>query len=184
MASNDNVFLTNRRLLLAGAAAIGACSPLAKSGGARPPRNELETANAALVTNFCAAWSKRDVDVLIPYLANDFVYQMFEGRPDLIGIEAFRKEIGPFLKNLARVQWDILRTEVIGQLVINERVDHFIAPPGGRTMHFPIAGLFVVKNSKIVLWRDYSLPGGKPDVRIEPPAPAATAAPDLFGTPH
>jgi limonene-1,2-epoxide hydrolase len=172
MTPNDNRFLTNRRLLLASAAALSACSSLAKPGAARPARSELEMANAKLVTDFCADWSKRDAEALIPYLANDFVYQMFEGRPDLIGIEAFRKEVGPFLTNLARVQWDILRTEVIGQLVINERVDHFIAPPGGRTMHFPIAGLFVVKNAKIVLWRDYSLPGGKPDVHVEKPAPA------------
>ena len=44
----------------------------------------------------------------------------------------------------------------------------FIAKPGARSMHFQIAGLFVVKNSKIELWRDYSLPGGNARMEIEP----------------
>jgi limonene-1,2-epoxide hydrolase len=163
----ENAFITNRRHLLAGASVLGACSLLPRDDQRASGRNELELANEKLVGNFCADWSKRDVEALVPYLASEFVYQMFEGRPDLVGPEAFRKEIGPFLRNLATVRWDILRSEAIGPLVINERVDHFIAPPGGRTMHFPIAGLFVVRNQKIVLWRDYSMPGGKPAVGIQ-----------------
>ena len=158
---------TRRGLLLAGGLAA-ACTGLAASESAGHVPTPLESANIDLVTRFCRDWTTRDVEKLLPYLADNLVYQMFEKRPDLIGLDAFRREIGPFLNDLARVEWDILRSYAVGQLVINERVDHFIAKPGARSMHFPIAGLFVVKNSKIELWRDYSLPGGKPRMEIEP----------------
>ena len=164
-------FLLSRRgLLLAGGLAGGlatGCTGLTAGGGADEARTPLEAANEDLVTRFCLAWASRDIEKLVPFLADNLVYQMFEKRPDLIGIEEFRREVGPFLRDLARVEWDILRTYAIGQVVINERVDHFVAKPGGRSMHFSIAGLFVVKNDKIELWRDYSLPGGKSRIEIE-----------------
>jgi len=170
--SNGNVSvapLVNRRgLLLAGGLAAGyaglaTAATLADSHEATP----LEQANAALVTQFCLDWATRDVEKLVPYLADKLVYQMFEGRPDILGIDAFRREMDPFLKNLVRVEWEIRRTFTIGQIVINERVDRFIARPGGRSMHFEIAGLFVVNAGKIELWRDYRLPGSKPRVEME-----------------
>ena len=157
---------SRRGLLLAGGLAAG-CTELASGDGGNAARTPLEQANADLVTRFCLDWALRDVEKLVPYLADNLIYQMFEKRPDLIGLEEFRREVGPFLKDLARVEWEILRTFTIGQVVINERVDHFIAKPGGRSMHFPIAGLFVVKAGKIELWRDYSLPGGKARMEIE-----------------
>ena len=168
-------FLLSRRgLLLAGGLAGGlaaGCTGLSAGGGTGDARTPLEVANEDLVTRFCLAWASRDIEKLVPFLADNLVYQMFEKRPDLIGIEEFRREVGPFLKDLARVEWDILRTYAIGQVVINERVDHFIAQPGGRSMHFAIAGLFVVKNEKIELWRDYSLPGSKSRIEIEKAGP-------------
>ncbi len=166
-ANNFPDYLFSRRgLLLAGGLAAG-CTSLTSGGGGNAAQTPLETANADLVTRFCLDWALRDVEKLVPYLADNLIYQMFEKRPDLIGIEEFRREVGPFLKDLARVEWEMLRTFTIGQVVINERVDHFIAKPGGRSMHFPIVGLFVVKNGKIELWRDYSLPGGKNRMEIE-----------------
>jgi len=173
--------LSRRGLLLAGgmAGALGGAlagtlagtlapgSALAADDASGPGQSALEAANAALVTRFCLAWNAKDLEQLIPYLADKLVYQMFEKRPDIIGLEEFRKEIGPFLTDLARVEWEILRTCTIGQVVINERVDRFIAKPGGRSMTFPIVGLFVVQNEKITLWRDYSLPGGKNQMTVE-----------------
>jgi limonene-1,2-epoxide hydrolase len=160
--------LSRRGLLLAGGlsagyAGLAATAALADSHEATP----LEAANAALVTQFCLDWAAQDVEKLVPYLADKLVYQMFEGRPDIVGIDAFRKELGPFLKDLVRVEWEILRTFTIGQIVINERIDRFIAKPGGRSMHFEIAGLFVVNAGKIELWRDYRLPGSKPRIEVE-----------------
>jgi limonene-1,2-epoxide hydrolase len=168
---NDNLSggqLSRRGLLLAGGLTAGYAG-LAAAAALADGREEtpLEKANAALVTQFCLDWATRDVGKLVPYLADKLVYQMFEGRPDIVGIEAFQKELEPFLKDLVRVEWEILRTFTIGQIVINERIDRFIAKPGGRSMHFEIAGLFVVKDGKIELWRDYRLPGSKPRIEVE-----------------
>ena len=121
---------------------------------------EQETANEQLVTQFCLDWAKRDVNLLADYLADDVVYQMFEGRPDIIGREAFIKELGGFLANLKEVDWEIVRTFAIGDMVINDRIDHFIGEDESRSMHFAIAGFFLVRNGKIQIWKDYALPGG------------------------
>lgn len=155
----------DRRQMLALTAALGFGSLAHAGGHDRAPAaqdqdpDEVETANEDLVTRFCKAWELRDVEKLLPFLADDLVYQMFEGRPDLIGVEAFRNEIGPWLSRLERVEWEILRSQAIGPLVINDRIDRFIAGPGGRDMVFRIAGIFVVQDGRIVLWRDYNIPG-------------------------
>jgi len=153
----------DRRMLLAGAGALGFGALAFAGGHDRPVEDvdtaEVEAANEDLVNRFCAAWAARDVEQLVPFLADDLVYQMFEGRPDLIGIDAFRAEIGPFLARLERVDWEVLRSRVIGPLVINDRIDRFYAGEGGRDMVFQVAGIFVVQNARIVLWRDYNIPG-------------------------
>lgn len=161
MYSDDSI--SRRRLLtgLAGSATLAGCAA-AMPTRERSAATALEQANEKLVNDFCAAWALRDVDALLPYLDEKLVYQMFEGRPDLVGIQAFSREIGPFLRRLREVRWDVLRSCAVGQLVINERVDYFFAPAGGRDMIFPIAGLFVVQDNKITLWRDYRMPGTKP----------------------
>lgn len=121
---------------------------------------ELEVENERIVTQFCLDWAKKDINLLADYLADDVVYQMFEGRPDIVGKDAFIKELGGFLDNLKEVDWEILRTCTIGELVINDRIDHFIGEDENRSMHFSIAGFFLVRDGKIKVWKDYSLPGG------------------------
>ena len=95
--------------------------------------SELEIENERLVTQFCLDWAKRDVNLLADYLADDIVYQMFEGRPDIIGREAFINELGGFLTNLKEVEWEIVRSHTIGNLVINDRIDR-----NRRLTRFPV----------------------------------------------
>jgi limonene-1,2-epoxide hydrolase len=122
--------------------------------------NELETENERLVTQFCLDWAKRDVNLLADYLADDIQYQMFEGRPDIVGKEELINTLGGFLQNMKEVDWEILRTHSVGELVINDRIDHFIGEDESKSMHFAIAGYFLVRDGKIKIWKDYSLPGG------------------------
>lgn len=123
-------------------------------------QSALEIENERIVTQFCLDWATKDVDLLADYLAEDIQYQMFEGRPDIIGRGAFVKELGPFLANLKEVEWEILRSHTIGELVINDRIDHFVGDDEKRSMHFAIAGFFLVRDGKIKVWKDYALPGG------------------------
>ena len=110
------------------------------------------------MTSFCDAWAERDVEKLIPYIAEGLEYQMYEGRPDIVGHDEFRKELGGWLQGLKEVKWDITRQYATGELVINERVDHFISDDPKKTFHLPIAGVFLVRDGKIQMWKDYSYP--------------------------
>jgi limonene-1,2-epoxide hydrolase len=155
----------SRRQVLAGASALGATA----IGGCQmestkePDRSELEIANEALVTNFCMDWSLRDIDALTPYLADDLVYQITPSQPLITSLAQFTKQMGPFLKNMESIEWEILRSYVVGPLVLNDRIDHFNAPADSkmRSMHFQIAGHFFVEDGKIKIWKDWPIPGKK-----------------------
>ncbi len=153
--------LTNRRDLLAlgGASVLFSLAGEAQcaEGSADEP-SSIERENEKLVNDFCKSWSTIEIDTVVDYFDDKIVYQMFEGMPDIKGKEAFIKRIEPFFANIERIQWDIVRSHAIGNLVINERVDHFYRKDDKPDMHFPVAGFFVVKNGKIHLWRDYSMP--------------------------
>jgi len=150
----------SRRHLLAGAAAIGLTSA---RGEDNMDNNELERANETLVNNFCRDWSTRDVDALARYLAEDLVYQITPGQPLITSLEQFKTQMGPFMSRMASIDWEILRSHVIGPLVLNERIDHFNAPEGGKSpsMHFHVAGHFLVEDGKIKIWKDWPIPGAK-----------------------
>ncbi len=148
---SDLVSRIDRRELLVGGAAVGMMTMgLTDFGGIKMANAEefnltdLETANETLVNNFCRDWSLRDVDALSPYLADDLLYQITPGQPLITSLEQFKKQMGPFLTKLESVEWEILRSHVIGPLVMNERIDHFNAPSGGKapSMHFQIVGHF------------------------------------------
>ncbi len=122
-----------------------------------------ENANETLVNNFCRDWSLRDVDALLPYLAQDLLYQITPGQPLITSAEQFAAQMGPFLKKLAQVDWEIIRSHAVGPLVLNERIDHFVAPEGSETpsMHFHIAGHFEIEDGVIKVWKDWPMPGAK-----------------------
>ena len=40
-----------------------------------------------------------------------------------------------------------------GDLVFTERTDRFVT--GGKTIELPVAGIFEIRDGKIVAWRDY-----------------------------
>lgn len=153
--------LTHRReLLTLGGAGLLATFAGTSFGADDESRelSEIEKKNEKLVNDFCASWSTIDIEQIVAFFDDKIIYQMFEGMPDIKGKDAFKERIEPFFSSIERVQWDILRSHVIGNLVINERVDNFYRSDDKPDMHFPVAGLFVVKNGKIVLWRDYSMP--------------------------
>ena len=126
MAADLMTRILNRRTLLNGAgmlAALGAAQTHAggHTGGERvtltPEQQQaLETANETLVNNFIRDYATRDIDLLASYLADDIVYQVSEGQPEVIGLEAYRQRNGAMLDGLEKVDWQILRSFAIGQL--------------------------------------------------------------------
>ena len=161
----------NRRELLVGALGLpslgaltlSACGGNQMTKAEQAPMTDLEVANETLVNHFCRDWSLRDVTALRPYLAEDLLYQIAPGQPLIESRADFEKRMGAWLKGLESVRWDILRSHVIGPVVLNERIDYFNAPEGGNmpSMRFHIVGHFFVEDGVIKVWKDWPIPGAK-----------------------
>lgn len=134
-------------------------SPLLAASPCAAAANSAEQANIDLVTTFCLAWAGRDVERLVPFLDEAIEYQVFEGGPVIKGLAQFRAQMGGFMAGMTEIRWEVFRSAAMGDLVINERLDHFIRPPGsGRPNdHFRVTGVFVVRGGKILYWKDWNL---------------------------
>jgi limonene-1,2-epoxide hydrolase len=69
------------------------------------------------------------------------------------GPDGIKSVLGPMVGGLDGAEWVVHRQVASGDLVFNERTDRFGV--GGRWMDLPVAGVFEVRDGKIVLWRDY-----------------------------
>ena len=174
--------LLNRRELIWGASmltALGMSQAHAGAhtgGGAKtltPDQQQaLEKANETLVTNFIRDYATRDVELLASYMADDIIYQVSETQGEVIGVGAYKKRNASMFEGLEKIDWQILRSFAIGQLVINDRIDDFFPKPGSRVprMRFRVSGYFLVVDNKIKIWRDFGYPGAK---QLVEPAPKA-----------
>ena len=126
-----------------------------------PSLERLERENAALVVAFNQAWSDRDLDRLIGYLADDVRYMIYEGGPVKQGPAEVREAVGRFMAKFSRIEFRVSRLEVMGSVVIHERTEDYYGPDGERDTHFHVVGMLVIKRGRIAVWRDYSLPGAE-----------------------
>jgi limonene-1,2-epoxide hydrolase len=181
MSDQNPLDLISRRELVMGAgmlAMLGMQEALA--GGHTAPRIQLseeeqatlEKANETLITGFVKDYAARDADVLSKYVADDIVYQITTGMPEVVGREAFLKHNASMFDGLDKVEWVNLRQFAIGQIVINDRIDEFYPYPGSKVprMRFRVAGYFLIENNQIKVWRDFPYPGAK---QLIEPAPKA-----------
>jgi limonene-1,2-epoxide hydrolase len=121
---------------------------------------DREAENLEVVRQFFADWSKRDAELLAGYLADDFVYQMVEGQPDICGPQGFIEELGRVLGEFVSVEMKLLRHMAIGQLVMSERQDTLIGKDAAHSMSFSVASVTVVYDGKIAMLRDFPIRGG------------------------
>ena len=156
-ASDGN---TNRREFLA-AGGVGAALLLAagKSQAADSVISAAEQANEKVVNDFCAAWETMDIDKIGSFLDDEIVFRMIDDAPFTEGKQAVVDGIGPFLSNLKSARFEMLRSVAMGNIVVNDRIDHF-GKEDGSADAYHITGVFKVKNGKIVEWRDYMMPTG------------------------
>jgi limonene-1,2-epoxide hydrolase len=108
--------------------------------------------NEKLVRDFCAAWSRSDVDELLSYFTDDAVYHNIPMEP-LRGKAAIRQFLETFTPQSTDVAFEILALVSSGPVVFTERVDRFSM--GGKRIALPVAGVFEVRGGKIAGWRDY-----------------------------
>lgn len=111
---------------------------------------------AAIVTAFIAAIESRDLDGALSHLADDVEYDNVP-MGKVHGVEAVRATLEPFVARFDEVAWPVSQLVASGSVdsgaVFTERVDRFRA--GERWIELPVAGLFLVADGRITLWRDY-----------------------------
>ena len=106
-----------------------------------------------IVTDFCNAWPRKNVEELLAFFTDDAVYHNIP-LESAKGKEAIRGVINTFLPMARSLQFKVLHSASNGNVVFNERVDIFDLG-NGKTISLPVAGVFEVTGSKISAWRDY-----------------------------
>lgn len=105
-----------------------------------------------VVRDFCAAWSRRDIDELLGFFTEEAVYHNIPTEP-ATGHDAIRGVLMLFVPMASAIEFRVERLAVDGNVVLTERVDVFELPGG--TVSLPVAGVFEVSGDKIAAWRDY-----------------------------
>lgn len=106
-----------------------------------------------VVTAFCDAWNRGDVDAIVGAFTDDAVYHNIPMDP-AVGREAIEGFIRGFFDGAGSIGFETLHQAVNGNIVLNERVDTIVM--GDRTTALPVMGVFeVTGDGKISAWRDY-----------------------------
>lgn len=115
----------------------------------------LPFAAERLVLDFYEAWSRLDVDELLPYFAEDAVWHNIPSIP-VTGQREIRFLLGWMFEDWgpeAKVRFDVSHITSRGSVVFTERVDNVDSQ--GRSLALPVTGVFEVEDGKIKQWRDY-----------------------------
>src|SRR5258708_14541863 len=147
-----------RRAFLTSASVSGAAAFSALSGLSQPASaaewNDAERAGVKLVTDFCAAWSTRDMNKTLPFLADDCVYRVTETTPPANGHDGVIQRLKTLVDTASLVEFRILDTMAAGPIVINHRIDRFVT---AQPLTWEGVGVFFVKDGKIKEWSDYTI---------------------------
>lgn len=104
------------------------------------------------VRAFIHALEHKDFDAACALITDDCEYDNVPFAK-VYGPEGLRSVLEPFLGNCGGVDWVVHHQVESGNTVMNERTDRFEL--GGRWAELPVAGLFILRDGKIALWRDY-----------------------------
>jgi limonene-1,2-epoxide hydrolase len=108
--------------------------------------------NSDVVRRFCAAFERLDADELTAYFTPDALYHNIPMAP-LRGHAAIHAFIKAIPEQFLGLRFEILHQVAGGNLVMNERLDHFELRD--RVVTLPVAGIFELEQGKIRAWRDY-----------------------------
>ena len=106
-----------------------------------------------VVMRFCESFEQGDMEKTLSYLDTDCRYHNIPLEP-VEGAEAIGKTFEGFGQIMTSMRFEVLHQVASGDLVMNERVDHFVLTDG-RKASLPVTGVFEVKDGKITGWRDY-----------------------------
>ncbi|MBJ7271550.1 MAG: nuclear transport factor 2 family protein [Ilumatobacteraceae bacterium] len=110
----------------------------------------------SLVTSFFESIQGHHLTAALDMMSQDCEYDNVP-ITKVFGRAAIEQTLGGFLAECSSYEWIIHHQVATGDLehgvVMNERTDRFQID--GRWVELDVAGLFVVSESKIALWRDY-----------------------------
>ena len=110
----------------------------------------------SLVTSFFELIQGHHLSAALDLVSEDCEYDNVP-ITKVFGRAAIEQTLGGFLAECSAYEWIIHHQVATGDLehgvVMNERTDRFQID--GRWVELDVAGLFVVSDSKIALWRDY-----------------------------
>lgn len=106
-----------------------------------------------IVTALVHACESRDLDAVCALVTDDIEYDNVP-----IGVvhgpEGVRSVLsGGVTQAASEVEWVVHRQVEAGDTVMNERTDRFLVD--GRWVEIPIAAVFIVRDGRVALWRDY-----------------------------
>lgn len=105
-----------------------------------------------VVRAFLAAIEARDLDGAAGLLAEDVVYDNVPIGA-VTGRDGAREVLRRPIEGADEVRWEVSHQVAAGDVVMNERVDRFRI--GEAWVEIPVAGVFVVRDGLIQVWRDY-----------------------------
>lgn len=115
----------------------------------------MSAANEKIVTAFCNSLLGRNMDTLVSYLTEDVFYHNMPWEP-VHGHDGVRKVLTPFVEGpkISLEKMDIKNTSSAGNVVMNERIEHWVA--GSVKVELPVVGVFTFNDKgKIARWCDY-----------------------------
>lgn len=145
---------SRRQFLGAGCAASAFLASSGVSQAADLPAAEAK--NIQVVTDFCNLIAARDMTKLASLVTDTVVYRLKEDAPPIVGRDAVLARIKTFFDGADVVELRILKSQAIGPVVINERIDIFEGPK--KHWRFHLTGMFFVKDGRIQEWTDYVIP--------------------------
>lgn len=104
------------------------------------------------VDEFIRLILRKDLDGALALCTDDLEYDNVP-METLHGREAARAFLSTIVNDGVEVDWVVHRQAAAGEVVMNERTDSFRF--GDVKVDLPVAGVFVVRDGRIALWRDY-----------------------------
>jgi limonene-1,2-epoxide hydrolase len=132
---------------------LGEVSPEEYAGDAEKGRSvAVEQHPDEVVRAFIAALERRDVEAALAFVSEGVVY---DNVPigSVTGRDAVQAALSRAIGGSERVEWVIHHQVGHGEVVMNERLDRFLVD--GCWIEVPVAGLFILRDGRIALWRDY-----------------------------
>jgi limonene-1,2-epoxide hydrolase len=106
-----------------------------------------------IVTDFCNAVPRRNVEELVGFFSDDAVYHNIPIAP-VRGRDAIAATLRGFLDPSTEAGFEVLAIAGEGRRVLTERIDRFTI--NGKQIELPVMGAFEIDaHGKICAWRDY-----------------------------